>query len=164
MDKQLKPLSEIVALNTDLLLNCLAGLSETDAVVRPMKGINSISFLAVHIIDARFFMAKMLRRPLKNPLQATLADVQTIDEVGSLPPLDELKAYWRTVSRQVMTALEEVKGDLLKEKAPSPFPVADESILGGLFFLVQHESYHIGQMAILRKGLGFNAMSYERME
>jgi membrane associated rhomboid family serine protease len=37
-------------------------------------------------------------------------------------------------------------------------------ILGGLFFLVQHESYHIGQMAILRKGLGYNAMSYERLE
>ncbi len=164
MNNPLKSLSEIVALNTDLLLNCLAGMSEEDAMIRPMKGVNSISFLAVHVIDARFFMAKMLRQPLKNPLQATLADVQTIDDIGSLPALDELTEYWRSISRQVVKAMSSAPPDLLKDKAPLAVPVADDTVLGGLFFLVQHESYHIGQMAILRKGLGYSAMSYERSD
>lgn len=29
-----------------------------------------------------------------------------------------------------------------------------------LTFLAQHDSYHVGQMALVRKHLGFDAMSY----
>jgi uncharacterized damage-inducible protein DinB len=30
----------------------------------------------------------------------------------------------------------------------------------GLAFLLQHEMYHIGQIALLRKELGYNAMAW----
>jgi uncharacterized damage-inducible protein DinB len=33
-------------------------------------------------------------------------------------------------------------------------------MLGALTFLVQHDSYHIGQLALLRKHAGLPAMRY----
>ena len=39
-------------------------------------------------------------------------------------------------------------------------PGVDRTRLGALTFLVQHDSYHIGQLALLRKPAGLPAMSY----
>jgi uncharacterized damage-inducible protein DinB len=41
------------------------------------------------------------------------------------------------------------------------FPMPNATVLGVLTFLVQHESYHIGQLALFRKCAGLPAMSYE---
>jgi uncharacterized damage-inducible protein DinB len=38
--------------------------------------------------------------------------------------------------------------------------VDDGSVAAGLAFLLTHEGYHIGQMALLRKYLGHPAMAY----
>jgi len=40
------------------------------------------------------------------------------------------------------------------------FPVADPTRLGTLAFLAQHDTYHIGQLALLRRFVGLKAMSY----
>jgi uncharacterized damage-inducible protein DinB len=39
-------------------------------------------------------------------------------------------------------------------------PVADPSVLGALTFLLQHESYHVGQLAMLKKHLTGKPMKY----
>jgi uncharacterized damage-inducible protein DinB len=52
----------------------------------------------------------------------------------------------------------------LDAEAPYQFPISDPSVLGMTAFLVQHESYHIGQMAFLRKQLGLEAMAYGERE
>jgi len=50
----------------------------------------------------------------------------------------------------------------LERPAPHVFPIeGGESLLGCLAFLVQHDSYHLGQVAFLRRYLGFEAMSYK---
>ena len=40
------------------------------------------------------------------------------------------------------------------------FPGVPATLLGAIAFLVQHESYHIGQLAFVRKYLGRPSMSY----
>jgi uncharacterized damage-inducible protein DinB len=41
------------------------------------------------------------------------------------------------------------------------FPgAADQTVLSALTFLVQHDSYHVGQLALLRKYVGLPAMRY----
>ena len=39
-------------------------------------------------------------------------------------------------------------------------PLEDSSVLGLLGFMVQHDSYHVGQLSMLRKHAGLPAMSY----
>ena len=42
------------------------------------------------------------------------------------------------------------------------FPLGDSTELGLLAFLVQHDSYHVGQMGFIRRQLGKPAMAYTR--
>ena len=41
--------------------------------------------------------------------------------------------------------------ELLNESSPQRFPIADSTRLGAIAFLAQHESYHVGQLALLAR-------------
>jgi uncharacterized protein YndB with AHSA1/START domain/uncharacterized damage-inducible protein DinB len=158
----LKPLSEISKLSTDLVLNCLEGLSEADARMRPLGECNSIAFLLAHISDARCFLSNLLGCPIDSPFEKELGNVTGIDEAKSLPPLSVLRDAWRSISDHLEACFESVAAETLAEKSRQPFPVTDDTVLGGVAFLVHHEAYHVGQLGLLRKGQGYPAMSYDR--
>lgn len=40
----------------------------------------------------------------------------------------------------------------------SLIPVEDKTIMGGFAFLISHESYHVGQLGLLRKELGLSTI------
>jgi uncharacterized damage-inducible protein DinB len=64
----------------------------------------------------------------------------------------------------VSTAIDERLEALTAEELAAPsergFPGVERTRLGVLTFLVQHDAYHIGQLALLRKAAGLPAMSY----
>ena len=49
----------------------------------------------------------------------------------------------------------------LAAEPPFKFPVADRTYVGAVTFLAQHEFYHVGQLALLRKGMRLGPMSYD---
>jgi len=161
MDPRLAPLADLLNLNTRLLRNCLDGVDDAVARHRPTAGTNHLAFLTAHLVDARHFLATTLGVPLENPLAAQLEYGKTLDEVGELPPLADLVAGWERVSAHLASQLSGVTSSRLDADSGLRFPVQDRSVLGAVAFLVQHDSYHIGQMALLRRQLGLAAMSYK---
>ncbi len=162
MQPALAPLAEIFALDTDLLLNSITGVSEAHAAERLLPGTNSVAFLVAHAIDARHFVATLLGHPGANPLGEQLKGATGIDDVVALPPLSELRQLWLDASRNLEAALEGATAEGLAAPSGQKFPVTDPTILGTVAFLAHHESYHVGQLALLRKGLGYPAMKYTR--
>ena len=79
-----------------------------------------------------------------------------------LPPLAELRQLWLDASAQLDATLEGASSGQLGAPFDGRFPVGSPTALGAVTFLAQHESYHVGQMALLRKGLGYPAMRYTR--
>lgn len=61
----------------------------------------------------------------------------------------------------MLAALETVDALTLDGPPPFQFPIADATLFGGVAFLTQHDTYHIGQLALLRKHWGLGAMSYD---
>ena len=53
-------LASVLRMNTRLLLNCLQDVSEAHATQRPNERTNSIAFIACHVVDSRFFIARYL--------------------------------------------------------------------------------------------------------
>ena len=74
--------------------------------------------------------------------------------------IEGIRVTWREVSDVLVERFGELSDLELKERAPVEFPVGDGTVLGGIAFLLQHESFHIGQLAFLRKMLGHGSMSY----
>jgi uncharacterized damage-inducible protein DinB len=162
MEPQLAPLAAILDLNTDLLLNCLDGLSEVEAQTRLPGGGNSVTFLAAHLTDTRHFLGTRIGHPLVNPLACYLADARSIEQILAWPSLGEIRSAWLAVSAHLGSALAASTAADLAQPNVHRFPLADRTQLGLIAFLVQHDSYHVGQLAFVRRQLGKPAMSYAR--
>lgn len=146
------PHHAVLRLNTRLYLDCLEGVDDAVAAHRAGPATNSMGFLALHLLDARSHLGWLVGAEAAHPFAAMLEGVRGIDEMEALPPLDEVRAAWERVSAAVEARL----------AAPSPggYPVEDATVLGGIAFLLQHDSYHVGQLALLRKHFGLGAMRY----
>jgi uncharacterized damage-inducible protein DinB len=162
MDARLTPLFTILDLNTDLLLNALDGLTDSEAQHRLSGGGNSVAFLAAHLTDSRHFLASRLGHPIPNPLARYLADAKSIDEIRSWATLDQVRAAWISISAHLLTAFESLAAEELDRPNAHRFPCDDTTTLGLIAFLTQHDSYHIGQAAFVRRQLGRPAMTYAR--
>ena len=161
MDPVLQPLGGILSLNTDLVLNSVADLSEADALRRPVPNGNNVRFLLAHLVAARHFVAELLGKPLANPHEEAFRAVETVEHAESLPELSALRREWSRISPHVVSCLERATADVLTSSAPQPLPGSDGTVLGAITFLVQHESYHLGQLGLLRIALGYPGVSYD---
>lgn len=150
----------LAALNSRLFLNCLADLADEQARVRPNERTNHCLFLAIHLTDARHFLLRYLGEPSPSPFAALLENARSLDDLGELPPLAEVTTAWKEAAEKLMALLHSPISDRLKEPSEQRFPVDDPTILGGLGFLLHHEAFHIGQMALLRRFVGLPGMSY----
>lgn len=162
MDSRAAPFASLLRLNTRLLLNCVEGLSDEQASSRVLPPTNSVAFLVAHLTDARHKLLAVLGGTAENPLAAFLANARSIDDVPVLPPLAELCEAWQAVASTLASRLAELSAEELDAPAEQRYPGDDPSVLGALAFLVQHDSYHIGQVAFLRRALGLPAMRYGR--
>ena len=153
-------LGGILRLNTRLYLNCIADVSDADARRRPNERTNSLAFIACHVLDARHYLARYLGLDEPNPVEDALRDATGIDDVVELPAIDRIVDGWRKLAPTISACLDDLSTTELGAPSPQRFPVDDLSIGGGIGFLLQHESYHIGQLALVRKYLGYPAMKY----
>jgi uncharacterized damage-inducible protein DinB len=160
MEPRIGPLSEILRLNTKLFRNCLDGVSDETAAIRPSASTNSAAFVAAHVTDSRFYLLKVLGAEQTNPLVAYLEGARSIDDVKRVPPLAEIQRAWTAASRALRDKLDSMTSTELDAQIESPFPMENPTPLSLLAFFVQHDSYHIGQLALLRKHVGLPAMKY----
>ena len=161
MEPAVAPLASILELNTDLLLNCLSDLSELEAQTRLPAGGNSMTFLAAHLTDTRHYLATQLGTSLPNPLAGYVAEARGIDDIRAWPSLAEVRSSWLAVSQHLGHVLGSLAhGDLTQ--SISHRLSLDGTQLGLIAFLTQHDAYHVGQAAFLRRQLGKPAMVYTR--
>jgi uncharacterized damage-inducible protein DinB len=157
-----RPLVATLELNTRLLLNALDGIDEEGARKRPNERTNHVLFIACHLVDARHYLARSLGLPSESPFKAMLDGAKGIDDVKQFPPLEEVRRAWKDVGERLSSFIAELEDSELEKPAPFAFPIeGGGTTLGCLAFLVQHDSYHLGQVAFLRRYLGLDAMSYK---
>lgn len=162
MDPRIAPLTEILRLNTKLFRNCLEGVTDEKAAMRPSASTNSAAFVATHVTEARFYLPKVLGDEHPSPIAAYLEGARGIDDVKRFPPLAEIQRAWTTASHALRERLDRMTAAELDASiaCPFPLPISDPTALSLLTFFVQHDSYHVGQLALLRKHAGLPAMQY----
>lgn len=158
-DAGLAALAAVVRMNTRLFERCLDGVTDHDATERPGAA-NSMTFIFLHVADARYYLAGLVGPALANPL-AEYTEVQSIGEAETLPSLEELRSAWREVSPIVEHRLQALEPEAWSRESPASFPIPDETLMGAIAFLIQHESYHLGQLGLLRRQLGYQGMDWK---
>jgi uncharacterized damage-inducible protein DinB len=160
VDRRLDALSTIAALNRRLFLNCLEGMSDADLSRVPAGGMNTAGFVACHLLDARSYLAQLLGGKVDHSLAAALRAVKSIGELAFSPSLEEVRAAWEQASDVLAGCLELVPPEHLASRSTDRLPVQDQTLLGTVAFLLQHESYHIGQLSLTKKLITGTPMKY----
>ncbi|MEZ4416959.1 MAG: DinB family protein [Gemmatimonadota bacterium] len=162
MDARVRPLADIFALNTDLVANCVADLDSGQANRRLPGGGNSIAFLVAHLADARYHLLEALGASAPNPLTESLGAARSIDDVKNMPSFGAILSAFRGASARLANALDGLKASDLQRQTTQRFPIDGGTLVDTIAFLAQHESYHVGQMAFIRRQMGLPPMSYQR--
>ena len=161
MDIRVAPLAEMLRLNTVLFRNCLDQLNDEQAAVRPTSRTNSAAFIAAHLASSRFYLLKTLGVQEPDPLASYLDGRKGIDDIAQLPSLSEVDEAWTKGAHLLRDRLDALTAVEIDAPSNVPFPLANGTLLGTLTFLVQHDSYHLGQLSLLRKYCGLPAMRYQ---
>ena len=161
MDPRVAPFARLLRLNAHLVRNCFVDVDDALAAARPLPAVNSMAFLLAHLVDARHTLLAVLGGAADNPLAPYLADARSLDEVRTLPPLADLLTAWSTIDEALAERLPVLAPSSMDAPSSPRVPGDDASVLGALAFLVQHDSYHLGQLALLRRTHGLPAMRYD---
>ena len=160
MNAELVPLRNTLQLNTRLFLSALDGVNETVAVTRPNATTNHMAFISCHLIESRHYLAGCAGAETQSPFKQ-LENARRLEDVTHFPSLEEIRAAWTDIARILNDRLPQLSEADLQGEMKSSFPIeGGKSLLGCITFLLGHEAFHIGQIALLRRYFGLGALKY----
>ncbi len=155
MDPVIAPSIAIYQVNSRLFEKALDGLSPEQLVKCVSDASNPILWIGGHVANTRFGLCAMLGRKLHRPWGDIFNRSAARPDLESYPDLSVIQGAWTEVSAALMARFEELTDPELQAPSPRPFPIPDKSMRGAIAFLAYHEGYHLGQIAYVRKWLGF---------
>ena len=159
MNSSLKPLAAIYRVNTTLILNSFKDVTEELSLKRPNKKTNSMMFLLLHTIDARYFMLKHMKVKIENPFGKYVDWANTIDDIIKYPKLKSVLSGWKKLDEILLNKLDRLSEKQLERELDDDFPGGKKTI-NMIAFMAEHEAYHAGQLAFIRKFFGFKSVTF----
>ena len=155
-----KILATQIQLHTRLFNNALDNISDDSAIKRGHDNTNHIKFLAGHLLTSRMGYAGIAGQPMEHGYEKLFSKDEEYDDSRTYPPLEEIKNKWNEVSGSIESAVAGMDEATLNAAPPFETPVSDPTTAGCLAFMIHHEAYHIGQLGLLRKMAGQEAVKY----
>ena len=153
----------IFRLNTKLFINCIEGITEEQSNATISSDTNSIKWVAAHIIWARYNASSIMGNPpANNPYIGLFEDFRPTNKEDDYKTITEIKEEWKKASDLLENSFSKIEPDFWEKEAPIKFPLlGDDSNAGLITFFAQHESFHLGQLAILKKAIVGISMKYQ---
>ena len=140
------------------------GVSEVDPdkwFVQPSTDSNHLMWIVGHLVTSRAQALRVLGSVWNAPKEALFARGAKIECRDEYPSPEEMTSAWADVSCKLNTALSTVTDEMLAEGPyPAEFPILsfEPNARGALALCGYHEAYHVGQIAHLRKLLGYGQL------
>lgn len=151
-------------LHTSLFNNCMEGISQDQAWEQTNDNHNPFIWLAGHLVGTRMGMSQFGGFEPDTSFDGFFGHDQKLDKSKTYPTLAEIKAAWNEISPKISAGLANLPAEAWGGLPPSKVPISDDTMEGFMAFIMHHEAYHLGQMGILRKQVGLEAMSYKIKE
>ena len=151
------PIATIFAINDGFVLPAMDGVSDDELWKSPTDRNNPMLWIAGHIVQTRATILQLLGEPVDTgwgKLFDRGALAPKAAGANLFPSRAEIERVMREVTLRLHAKLASLDDSYLASPArlqvPGTKTVADE-----LAFFALHESYHVGQLAYVRKGLGY---------
>jgi uncharacterized damage-inducible protein DinB len=155
------PIATIFAINDGFVLPALEGLTDDELWKKPTDRNNAMLWIAGHVVQTRATILQLLGEPVDTgwgKLFDRGAAAANVRDADRYPSCDEIEKTMREITPRLHAKLASLDDTYLAGPArlqvPGTKTVADE-----LAFFALHESYHVGQLAYVRKGLGYPGLT-----
>mgnify|MGYP000990318899 CR=1 FL=1 len=153
------PLAMIFGANSGLLVRAFEGVDDDQLWHRPSQQNNPILWIAGHMVATRAQMLHLLGAPYDTGWGTVFARGSVLGEESTYPSrADVLRVHADLAPRVQTTLLAMAAGDLAKEATAGPKPGGVRTVGDQLGFFALHDSYHLGQVAYIRKALGLSGL------
>jgi hypothetical protein len=151
-------LIDLFDLHTPFLDSALDGISEEDATNRLGTKANHIAWIAGSLVQERYELANLMGLNLKSSANELFKDHKGIQENATYPSLDSYKKDWKEISPVLKAQLLKVTDQELDKMLE--FPGMSFSLYEMVSFQMYREANCMGQIALWRRLLGYEAMKY----
>ncbi|MEL7118630.1 MAG: DinB family protein [Bacteroidota bacterium] len=148
-------------LQSRLFNNVMKEVTDENALKRLSDNTNNFAWIAAHTLDLQYNIAMMTGIATENPYAEHFSFGKPFDPDIEFPTMNSLLNDWNGLTPKIQTALAELNEEQLNGELPFPIPFAEQTLKGFLAFQMHHLGYEIGQLGLLRKYLGYDAMSYQ---
>ena len=166
MHQQIQSVADIYDFNTRIVRASLGDLSNEDVGRRWRQGEgSSMLFLLGHLLSSRVGLLKRFGETRDNPYAELFGGNAEARDAVDYPTIGELARGWDEVAERLEATIAGLSEDQLLAPAEG-LPISDHTARGALMFLAWHESYHVGQIGLIRTETGYPSMQarlYESM-
>jgi uncharacterized damage-inducible protein DinB len=146
-------------LNAGWLEKSIADLTPDEWKACPCESANSVYWILGHLVWSRAFALGLLGKPWSRPWLPLFGRGAKPADAGVYPSAEEVVEAWREVKPALDAALESITSEALAAAWTEKAPSFDGRLSGFIGFMATHESYHVGQLAYLRRWLGRDAVA-----
>ena len=151
-----------------LFNNVIADINDEEANKTVADPMNNVKWLAGHLVWAQRNLARMGGAQIEiswvgHFLSGPGSTQEEKDAPkGEYPTIAMIKDKWNETSPAIRVGLENLPEEALTSVVEFKHPIFpyDNTLAGLWAFINHHQAYTIGQIGILRRGLGKDAMKY----
>ena len=152
------PIALIFAFSDSFVLQALDGLTHEE-LWRPLTPSNNpLLWVAGHIVQTRAMVLQILGEQADTGWGALFDRGAKIGEPKDYPSGPEVARVMREISPRLHAALAALQDEQLNRPASLPIPGL-KTLTDELAFFALHDAYHVGQLAYVRKGLGYPGLA-----
>lgn len=146
-------------MHTDFFIRALDGISDEDAHSRLNTKANHVAWLTGSLVQERYEMAKDFGIKQQPTADELFKDHKGIQDGLNYPSLEVFKKDWKSISPLLRDALVNATEEKLSTMVE--MPGMKYSLYEFINFLIYREANCIGQIALWRRLLGYEALKYE---
>ncbi len=146
-------------MHTTFFSSALDGISDNDAHNRLNTKANHIAWLTGSLVQQRYEIATSLGADRKQAAHELFKDNKGIQDNVTYPSLTEFKKDWESITPVLREALVNVSDEKL-DQSFEMMPEMRMTYFDLITFIIYREANIIGQIALWRRLLGYEAMKY----
>lgn len=152
------PVAMIFAFNDSFVVQALDGLTQEELWRAPTSHNNPLLWVAGHLVQTRVTVLGLLGEQVDTGWGDLFQRGARIGDVKQYPSGSEIARVMGEISPRLHAALARQSADQLNRSASLPIP-GIKTLGDELAFFALHDSYHIGQLVYIRKGLGYPGLA-----
>ena len=155
---RIEPLTLIYKFNNALVARAVDGVSDAQLWERPTGG-SPLGWILGHITNSRQQLLTLLGASWDSGLGPHFKRGAVLQDPSAYPARDAIEGAWKATHPKMRDAFAAVTDERL-DAAPAGISITGTKTVADVAaFLALHESYHVGQMSLIRRALGLSGVA-----